>query len=348
MIWAIVMAGGIGTRFWPLSRKEKAKQFLDVLDTGKSLLELTVERIRPLVGEAFWIVGAENQRQSLLPIHENCGGHVLYEPMGRNTAACIGWAVARILKQDPEAIAVVLPADHYIPDGAAFLKTIKAGIKIASSRNCLVTLGVVPATPQTGYGYIQAPGPQDADGSYDVKAFVEKPDFKTAVRYLASGEFFWNSGIFILPAQLLIDLYTQHLPTHAATVLRLAAHPDDPTLLRTEYEKIPSISIDYGLLEKAHGQLRMIPANFIWSDIGSWGSVGDFWPSDANGNQSVCRSIHTINATNNRVFAPGKVVGLLEVQDLIVVDSDDAILIAKSSADQQLKALYDLLPDDVK
>jgi mannose-1-phosphate guanylyltransferase len=345
MIHVIIMAGGKGTRFWPLSRSKRAKQFLNILG-HKSLIEQTIQRILPSCTlHNLWIVTNQTQKTYINKIkYPLKSKQILYEPMGKNTAACIGWAATEILKKDPQATLVILPADHIIKQTKQFNQTIKKATKLAQKENCLVTIGIKPDKPHTGYGYIETTNAQKCIDQ--VLAFHEKPDLLTAQKFLKTGRFFWNSGMFIWQAQTIIDLMAHHLPQHYQILQKIASLPKDSQYsqkLSALFSKFPNISIDYGILEKAHTQTKMIQSNFTWNDLGSWSALEEYLKKDPS-NNAVKGKLKTLNSQNNLVFSPHKLVTLIDVQNLIVVDTPDALLVLPKSSDQKIKDLLNTLP----
>ena len=349
MIHAIIMAGGKGTRFWPLSRAVKAKQFLQIIG-NRTLLEHTISRLHPLTKkENTWIVGNHAQKKFFASLKGTVPTQqILLEPCGRNTAPCIGWAALEAFNKDPDATMIVLPADHFIDDTKRFRQTLKAATDhIAKHPDRLVTIGIQPTFPHTGYGYIQA---EDNQEITKVRAFKEKPDTKTAQEYINSKTFFWNAGIFIWKAATILDLIKTHLPTiynglQEITTLnnqKLSAKSHTEALSKI-YHALESISVDYGILEHASDKIDMIHANFDWNDIGNWPALEDFWPKDAHQNAAKGELI-SLNSHRNLVHSPHKIVALIDMDDIIVIDTEDALLIAPKSSDQKIKHLYDELP----
>lgn len=347
MIHAIVMAGGKGTRFWPLSRSSRPKQFLTMLGHS-TLLDQTIVRLAPYIPAAqVWVVGSKGHEAFLEPLKEKFPGcHVLYEPMGKNTAACIGWAAIELLKQDPDAVMVVLPADHYIEPASAFRKVIEEAVMIASTEDRGVTIGIHPAYAHTGYGYIEVGDTHHRVSQ--VKSFCEKPDEKTAKKYLKTGRYFWNSGIFVWKAKKILSLFQEHLPAHFNLLEKIAQIDSaDTVALATIFKEFESVSIDYGIMEKATTDISMISANFLWSDIGNWTAIDSFLSQDDNKNAHNGEII-TINSENNLVYSEKRLVTLVDVHDFIVIDSEDALLILPKRSDQKIRDLVAKLPEKYK
>lgn len=341
----MIMAGGRGTRFWPLSRKECPKQFLSIIGQD-SLIEATLNRVAPIAPkQQRWILGnvehSEHLKQlsHLVPLH-----HILEEPSGQNTAACIGWAAFEALKEDPDAICAILSADAWISPAEAFQETLLAAVEEVKQTNSVVTIGIPPTQPHTGYGYIQATDPTAAVSA--VKAFKEKPNAEDALRFLESGDYFWNAGIFVWKASKIIDCLKQFLPNHYATLkhftdkqLRLPEH------IAEYYKTLEPISIDHGVMEHIAHEIKLIKATFQWSDIGSWAALEPFLKQDSAGN-AVQGNVVQVESSGNVVVSPKRLVALAHVHDLIVVDSEDAVLILPKEHDQDIKALYTQLTHD--
>lgn len=338
------MAGGIGTRFWPMSRESKPKQFLDILNSGSTLLKDTVSRFEGLCPRENIIVvtsveHAEVVREQIDIPEEN----ILAEPMRRNTAPCIAYAAYTIYNRNPNALMVISPSDHHIKDVKKFRKAIEEGFKFVSSRSVLLTLGIVPDRPETGYGYIQAnmksPVP-DFKGITKVKTFTEKPDRDLAMVFLDSGDFFWNSGIFIWQAKQIIDSFEQHMPDIFATFEEfkgLIGGPEEYKIIGRVYSECSSISIDYGIMEKADN-VFVRRTDFGWSDLGTWGSLSTHLLKDSKGNTGDIESLFDYDLSNNIVKLPeGKVAVIQGLKDYIIVDTDDVLMIVKRDEEQNIK-----------
>ena len=340
MIHVLIMAGGQGTRFWPLSRKSKPKQFLNVLG-DKSLLKSTIERVEKIIPYSQrWVLGNQTQSKhldqltNLVPTNQ-----ILKEPIGKNTAACIGWGAFEILKKDPEAICVILSADAWIQDEAAFQECLQNAITEVNQNDSVVTIGIPPTSPHTGYGYIEVSN--KINNIYGVKSFKEKPTKEKALFYLTQKNYYWNAGIFIWKAKKIKDLFQAHLPKHFHILSEMRTDN-----IEQQFSKFENISIDYGVLEKIGNQIKLIPATFQWSDIGSWSALDPFIDHDENKNTRN-KSYITVNAKNNSIYSK-KCVALAGVNDLIIVDTDDALLILNKENDQDIKLVYDQLDDDLK
>lgn len=344
----VIMAGGSGTRFWPLSREKRPKQLLPII-SEKTMIEETVERLLPLVplSRIYTIANRELTQsiRSLLPHLPEA--NFLIEPQGKNTAPSLILATARIFLQNPEAVVAAVPADHLIKDPPYFLKKFEAGAMAASEAEHLVTFGIPPSYPATGYGYIQflreGPLPIKGENFYAVQKFREKPDQETAKSFLAQGNYYWNSGMFIWKASVFAWKLEQHAPEMHTYWERMidALKEDDEAQIKVIFEEIPAISIDYALMEKAKGVL-MGEGNFGWSDVGSWSSLAEVWPQDSNNNALIGESV-VLDAKGSLVYAPSKLTALVGVDDLIVIDTKDALLICRKDQDQRVKEVVELL-----
>ncbi|MBU2546911.1 MAG: NTP transferase domain-containing protein [Proteobacteria bacterium] len=346
-LYAVIMAGGSGTRFWPLSRAGRPKQLLGVC-RPEPMIRTTVDRVRPLVPpERILVVTAGSHAQavrSLLP--DLPPDNILVEPVGRNTAPCIGLAALVVRRRDPDGVMLVLPADHVIEKPAAFLNLARAGAGLAASREALVTLGVVPSYPETGFGYIETGADAfEADGVrvLAVRRFHEKPDLDRARAYLASGRHFWNSGIFLWPARTILEWMARlltELHGRLQTLVPSIDEPDFQTALDRTYPDLPAVSIDYGIMEKADGVL-VIPADIGWNDVGSWSAAARYWPR-VEGNALQGTGLF-IDAEDCAVYSPDKLVALIGVRDLVVVETPDALLVCHKDRDQDVRDLVEAL-----
>lgn len=339
----VIMAGGSGTRFWPASRRARPKQFLNI-GGDRSLLRQTAERVAPLVGwqNIVVVTGAVHADHARQDLPELPRDHVLVEPTGRNTAPCIGWATRSIRARDEDACLAVLPADHYIADGDAFRRHLQAALRSARQSGRITLLGLVPTRPETGYGYIERGAlAAEVDGLpvHEVARFVEKPDRDTALGYLSAGTYLWNSGMFVFLARAMEQAIQTHLPELAAGLDRLDR---DPGALAAVYPTLPAISIDYGVMEKASG-VRVLPASFPWSDVGSWDAAYEVHAKDAQANVLLGDTI-AIDAKRSYVDArAGRTVAVIGVEDLCVVDTGDAVLVTRAGRSQDVKHVVDQL-----
>jgi mannose-1-phosphate guanylyltransferase len=346
----VILAGGSGTRFWPLSRNKTPKQLMSVFG-DKSMLQRTVERVLPLDPERIFVVTnavqAEETKRQLASFDSDVI-FVVEEPLARNTAPAIGLAAAIIERRDPTSVMVVLPADHFIRDEEEFREALLRAEAAAADWK-LVTLGIIPTGPETGYGYIEADLSQGAQGVLPVKRFVEKPPREKACEFVASGNFFWNSGMFAWRTDVILDRIRTHMPDLWAglTVLdvpsslsRLHSMKDQVTDL---YGRIESQSIDYGVMEKAEGVV-VLPSSFGWSDVGSWSAVSEIMEAGTDGNIVMDESpLVSLDSSGCLVRGGNKVVALVGVQDLIVVDSGDALLVCPRERAQEVRKVVEEL-----
>ncbi len=351
--YAVILAGGVGTRFWPLSRKERPKQFLPII-SEKTMIEETVERLAPLIRpDRIYTIANSEQSRSIRKIFPGIpDANFLVEPQGRNTAPSLILATAHVYLQDPGAVVAVLPADHLITDVPLFLKKLEAGAQAADKRGVIVTFGIPPTFPSTGYGYIQF-SPEEsrkirAENFYSVREFKEKPNVTQAKAFLEAGNHFWNSGMFLWKAGTLARKLQKYAPdwyVYWEKILR-ALQAKNAAEVAAIFEEIPSTSIDYALMEKARGVL-MCEGNFGWSDVGAWSSLFDIWPKDPEGNALRAESM-LLDAENCLVYSRDKLTALVGVKDLIVVDTPDALLICRKDQDQKVKDIVGRLRKDRK
>lgn len=341
----VILCGGAGTRLWPLSRKALPKQFAPLLD-GKSLLQLTLERLRVLNAEVM-CVAAEEHRFLVQEALEAAAVHgtQLLEPVARNTAAAM--AIAALLS-DPDQLLLFAPADHHIPDSAGFAATIRSGVEAALAGN-IVTFGVAPTFPSTGYGYIRQGEALGVDGDLAVArrvdAFIEKPIAADAIKLVLAGGNFWNAGIVLVSATVLIEALRAHAPDilEACKLATASPEPDGNFLRmnRSAFESCRSQSIDYAVLEQCD-HVAVVPFAGVWSDVGSWNAVAELYPEDADGNR-VHGQGFSVDSRNTFIHAPNRPVVALGTDDLIIVDTPDAVLVAHASNTEQVKHVVNLL-----
>jgi mannose-1-phosphate guanylyltransferase len=331
--FAVVMAGGSGTRFWPASRAARPKQFLALGRKGtETLLQATVRRAAAAVGMDRVLVVASARHAAAIAeqIPALPGGNLLLEPIGRNTAPCIAWAAAHVRRRDPGAVIGVLPADPHIGDEREFAATLERAF-VAAEGGVIATVGVTPTRAETGYGYLELAARADPGGATQaVQAFVEKPTPERAQQYLRGGRHLWNSGMFFFPAALILREIARHLPQLAEFVEgcdRAAAVGAEAAFVAERYAALPAISIDYGVMENAQG-IAVVPAAFGWDDVGSWAAAFELADKDGDGNAALAGDLLAIDAGGCLASAhSGKLVVLLGVRDLVVVDTDDALLV---------------------
>lgn len=352
--YAVIMAGGIGSRFWPMSRSAEPKQFLDILGTGRSLIRMTFDRLEKLVPADRILVVTNTRYRDHVATHlpEMPAENILCEPFMRNTAPCIAYANAVIASRDPEAAVVVAPSDHLILDEQGFLDVCCTALETTRNTTSLVTLGIQPTRPDTGYGYIQYEEPHDEaqPGVRPVKTFTEKPDLATAETFLASGEFCWNSGIFVWSLSNIQAAFDKHLPDMLAEFAD--ADLSDTVELNAVYGNCENISIDYGIMEKA-SHVQVVLCDIGWSDLGTWGSLKEKLDTDADGNASAHVRIRAVDARDNLVVGspsathgPQKLVALKGLEGYIVVDTPHALLVCPATDEQWIKELVGDLKRD--
>ena len=333
---ALIMAGGRGERFWPKSRKNLPKQFLSLTDDGKTMIQLTVERILPLVKlEDIFIATNKAYRELVL---EQIPGlpeeNILCEPIGRNTAPCIGLGAIHIAQKYDDAIMFVLPSDHLIKFTNMFLKTLETGADVAENNTNLVTIGITPDYPETGYGYIKFDPRRTEGQAYAVERFVEKPSLEVAKEYLSTEEYLWNSGMFIWKVSSILKNMQKFMPDTYESLIKIKealGTPQQDSILEKEFHNMQSQSIDYGIMEKADN-IYILPGTFGWDDVGSWLAVERIKKTNEFGN-AVAGNIITVNTHNCIIQGDKKLIAIVGMEDTIVVDTKDATLIcAKDSA----------------
>lgn len=356
--FGIVMAGGGGTRFWPLSRKERPKQLLNL--SGKDLMvNETLDRLAGSIDrDNLFIV--TNVSQAELMKKETVGKmkpeHILSEPAARNTAACIGYAAMEIVKKHNDGVMVIVPSDHFIKDEKEYKAVIDAAIETAEKTDALVTIGINPSFPATGYGYIRAKvdslteiGDKNHKAYLCVDEFVEKPDLETAKQYLESGDYFWNSGMFIWKASTILSYMKKLLPDVYECLYKIGEAmntPDEKKIIEEVYPVIPKISIDYGIMERADHVL-VISGDFGWNDIGSLDMLGIMKESDENGNISYGEQM-LIDTTNCIIYGSDAMIATIGLSDLMIVQTKDAILVCPKDRAQDVKTVVETLQEQGK
>ncbi len=348
MIYAVIMAGGSGTRFWPQSRRNKPKQLLNIAGE-KTMIRATVERlVHEIPFHQIMVVTAESHAEVVRSqVPELDPDMVVAEPQGRNTAPCIALAAFKLYKKDPDAVMVVLPADHLIRREKEFLKALRMGVEAASRGEYLLTFGIVPVRPETGYGYVKLGTVILEVGStavYEVDRFAEKPDISTAQEYVTSGRYMWNSGMFVWKAAHIINAFDTHLPavsTAMREILPVLNTPEESRALPQTYDKVQAVSIDYGIMEKA-GNVVCLPIDVDWNDVGSWASIDGVWERDSAGN-AIRGEVVSLHSENCIVSSPHKLTALVGAKDLIVVDTGDALLICAKQSAQDVRELQEIL-----
>ena len=350
-LYPVILAGSSGTRLWPLSREAYPKQFLEILD-GKSPFVATLDRLKGLGGVQPATVVVNHEHRFLVAAQVKSAGHALrrmyVEPFGRSTAPALGVVACELLKDDPDALMLVLPADHDIPDEARFAEAVGMG-RAAAGRGRLVVFGVVPRWPETGYGYIERGADlAGAPGSFDVTSFVEKPELEIATRLAGSGRHFWNSGIFLFGAATYLEELSRLEPEMARRCCQAAQASQDDGIARridaAAFEQCRSLSIDHAVLERT-ALAAVVPALFRWSDIGSWDALWDRAGKDADGNQ-LEGDVHAIDARASLIHATDRLVVAIGVDDLVIVDTPDALLVAKRGETQRVREAVEQLRAD--
>ena len=352
-IRAVIMAGGSGTRFWPLSRKTRPKQFLDIV-SSRSMIEETVARLLPLIPpKDIFTIADGNQTAALRDLLPDLPKrNFLVEPLARNTAPSLMLATAHAYLQDPETVIAALAADHLIRDPDRFLSKLQSGAKAAYSGDRIVTFGIPPAFPSTGYGYIHFSREKEkrigGEPFFPVLEFKEKPGRAEAERFLADGNYYWNSGMFLWRADAFARKLRRYAPKFFPFWERMldALEKKNRKGLHSVFEEIPALSIDYALMEKAKGVL-VCAGDFGWSDVGAWSSLYEAWSPDEAGNVVKGEKL-VLDSQGCLVYAPGKLTALVGVKDLIVVDAVDALLICRKDLDQKVKDIVEILKKENK
>ncbi|NVK27441.1 MAG: mannose-1-phosphate guanylyltransferase [Flavobacteriia bacterium] len=349
--YCVIMAGGVGSRFWPSSTSTKPKQFLDILGTGETLIQQTFRRLSHICPEDHIYVVTNEQyaaiTQEQLPNIPN--ENIILEPARRNTAPCIAYAAFKIKKKDPLANMVISPADHLITDEKEFGRILNVALEATRDNNILCTLGIKPHRPETGYGYIQYKDPEKKLNPeiQQVKTFTEKPNLEMAEQFIESGDFLWNSGIFIWNANTIMNSFDKHLPDIYQSFEQgwdVLNTPEEKEFIDNIYPSCENESVDYGILEKAKN-VYVIPSSFGWSDLGSWGSVHEQSKLDENGNSTNTKKVLFYNSRNNIVrLDPGKLGVISGLEDYIIIQDETRLLICPRSEEQGIKQMV----NDVK
>lgn len=340
--YVAIMSGGIGSRFWPMSRTNFPKQFLDILGTGKTLIQQTFDRYSKLVPkENIFIITAQEYVDIVKKqVPEIAEDNILAEPSRKNTAPCIAYVAFKLLKKDPKALMIAAPADNLILETDEFIKTTTKTLGFVDQINALVTIGIKPTHPNTGYGYIQHEPAEAAPGIHRVKTFTEKPNLELAKTFISSGDFLWNAGIFTWKVKNIVAAFEKYLPeiyeVFAAEKDKFNT-PQEAQAIEEIYPQCTTISIDFGVMEKADN-VFVIPASFGWSDLGTWNSAWENMEKDYLGNAVVGKKVMVVDAARCMVHVPdNKLVLLQGLDDFIVVDTKDVLLICKKDKEQEIK-----------
>lgn len=341
----VIMAGGIGSRFWPMSTPECPKQFVDVLGCGRTLLQLTVDRFKGICpAENVWIVTSANYAQT---VHQQLPdvpvSNILQEPCRRNTAPCVAYVSWRIKTVNPKANIVVSPSDHIVMDVPEFQRVVKSSLQFASETDAILTLGMKPTRPDTGYGYIQANLSASSASNHElfpVDRFREKPNLETAKEYISQNNFFWNAGIFIWNVSTIVNAFRVYEPAIAEifeSMNDVYGTPAEQEVINQKFPECPNISVDYAILEKAE-EIFVFPASFGWSDLGTWGSLRENSKRDANGNALIGQRIDMYESSNCMVHTTGERRVVIQGLDgYIVAEENGTLLICKLSEEQRIK-----------
>lgn len=343
---ALIMAGGRGERFWPKSRKNLPKQFLSLTDDGKTMIQLTVERILPLVkSEDIYIATnrdyKELVRRQLPNLPEE---NILCEPVGKNTAPCIGLGAAHMAKKYGDAVMMVLPSDHLIKYNSIFCNTLRDACAVAEQGSNLVTMGITPDSPETGYGYIKFLPEKTLGRAFEVERFVEKPDLETAKAYLATEQYLWNSGMFIWKVSSILENLERFLPETYAGLQKIRAAigtAEEQQVLEREFRDFQPVSIDYGVMEKAEN-IYIVSGSFGWDDVGSWLAVGRIKKTNEFGNV-IDGNVVAVDTKNTIIQGGKKLIALVGIENVIVVDSEDALLVCEKDHAGDIKKVLEML-----
>jgi mannose-1-phosphate guanylyltransferase len=339
--YAVIMAGGVGSRFWPVSTQEFPKQFHDMLGKGQSLIQRTFDRINDLVPSSNILVATNQKYENLVleQISKTSKDQLLLEPTMRNTSPCILYAALKIYHQNPDAVMLVAPSDHWIDNEEEFSKNIQTSFQACSEQDILMTLGIQPDSPNTGYGYIQFE--QETNAIKKVKNFTEKPNLETAEQFLASGDYLWNAGIFVWSVKSILNAFETSLPNMYAlfNAMNVYNTEQEDAFIKATYPKAENISIDFGIMEKA-SNVHVLPVDFGWNDLGTWGSLYNKLEKDEDQNATVGSETIFRDANGNMIRTQsGKRVVVQGLSDFIIVEKDDVLLICPKKDEQDIKQI---------
>ncbi len=348
-VYGVIMAGGGGTRFWPLSRKNKPKQLLSL--SGKDvMINETIARLSLFIKkENEFIVTGKNQVEEMIKVTEGkvYKENILTEPSARNTSACIGYSAIKILKEKGDGVMVVTPSDAYIKDEEEYARILMSAVEVAKKEDCIVTIGITPTIPATGYGYIQYH--ENGEIAKKVERFVEKPNEEKAKEYLSQGNFVWNSGVFVFKASFILTCFERFLPEIYRDLTKIGASigtPEEKKVLEEIYPQIYSVSVDYGIMEKEKN-IKVIPGNFGWSDVGSWDMMDALHKPDDNGNISIGDNI-LCDTVNSTVYSENKLIAVVGMDGVVVVEAGGAILVCPKDKAQDVKKAVEQLKEKAR
>lgn len=344
-LFAVIMAGGVGSRFWPRSKKKMPKQLLKIFG-DHTMIQATINRLSGLIeNENIYVITNEVQRQEVInQLPDVPAENIIEEPFGRNTAACIGLASIIIKAKDPDAVTIVLPADHIIKDEEKFKLVIKNAVKYANESRGLVAIGITPTRPETGYGYIQINDKQVAENIFPVYTFAEKPNYATALRFVESGDFLWNSGMFIWRTDVILDEIKNLMPDLNEGLVAIEKSLKSPNFkeeLKSVYAQLKKISIDYGIMEKS-SKVFLTKGSFNWSDVGSWEEVYQLSEKNEKGNSEIGK-VYTNMVSDSYIYSPDKVTAVIGLDNVIVINHHDTVLICRRDKAQDVKEIVDYL-----
>ncbi len=344
-IYAVIMAGGVGSRFWPRSREKKPKQLIKIFDDN-TMIQNTVKRLNGLVNnENIYVITNMVQKPTVIEqLPQIPQENIIAEPFGKNTAACIGLASILIKQKNPEAVTITLPSDHLIKDEEEFKNCLKNASDFAYDSKGLLTIGIKPTRPETGYGYIQFDENEVSKNIYKVLTFAEKPNLNTAIRFLQAGDFLWNSGIFIWRVDAIINSIKKYLPDLYQGLIQLESKIDSQEFekeLINVYGQLKSISIDFGVMEKADN-VFLSKAEFYWNDVGSWEAVYEIAEKNEEGN-AIYGDVYSEHSFNSYIYSQKKFVATIGVEDLIVIDTEDALLVCRKDKAQEVRQVVEYL-----
>jgi len=344
-LYAVIMAGGVGSRFWPRSKKRLPKQLIKIFG-DMTMIQATVDRLSGIVEkDNIFIITNELQRPKVIKqLHNVPEENIIEEPFGRNTAACIGLASIIIKAKDPDAVTVVLPADHIIKEKDKFLETIQDAAKFAYESKGLVTIGINPTRPETGYGYIQINDEEVSKNVFKVYTFAEKPNYATALRFIESGDFLWNSGMFIWRVDAILDEIKNFMPDLHEGLIKIQENISKPNFrdeLINVYGQLKKTSIDYGIMEKS-SKVFLTKGMFTWSDVGSWEEVYQLSEKNNNGN-AITGKVFTDMVADSYIYSPDKMTAVIGLDNIIVINHEDTVLVCRRDKAQNVKEIVDFL-----